>query len=62
MKYAGICEYNPFEAVKTNALRLQNGVDAAIDSSVKRVLFTSSDKAVNPANTMGTTKFLGGLC
>jgi FlaA1/EpsC-like NDP-sugar epimerase len=59
MKHVDICEYNPFEAVKTNALGLQNVVDAAIDSSVERVLFTSSDKAVNPANTMGTTKLLG---
>lgn len=59
MKHVDVCEYNPFEAVKTNALGLQNIVDAAIDSSVGRVLFTSSDKAVNPANTMGTTKLLG---
>jgi FlaA1/EpsC-like NDP-sugar epimerase len=59
MKHVDVCEYNPFEAVKTNALGLQNVVDAAIDSDVERVLFTSSDKAVNPANTMGTTKLLG---
>lgn len=59
MKHVDICEYNPFEAVKTNALGLQNIVDAAINTSVERVVFTSSDKAVNPANTMGTTKLLG---
>lgn len=59
MKHVDICEYNPFEAVKTNSLGLQNVVDAAIDSGVERVIFTSSDKAVNPANTMGTTKLLG---
>lgn len=59
MKHVDICEYNPFEAVKTNALGLQNVVDAAIDASVDRFVFTSSDKAVHPANTMGTTKLLG---
>lgn len=59
MKHVDICEYNPFEAVKTNALGLQHVVDAAIDAGVNRVLFTSSDKAVYPANTMGTTKLLG---
>jgi FlaA1/EpsC-like NDP-sugar epimerase len=59
MKHVDICEYNPFEAVKTNALGLQNVVDAAIDASVGRFVFTSSDKAVHPANTMGTTKLLG---
>lgn len=59
MKHVDICEYNPFEAVKTNTLGLQHVVDAAIDAKVQRVVFTSSDKAVNPANTMGTTKLLG---
>ena len=59
MKHVDICEYNPFEAVKTNAMGLQNVVDAAIDADVSRLVFTSSDKAVNPANTMGTTKLLG---
>jgi FlaA1/EpsC-like NDP-sugar epimerase len=59
MKHVDICEYNPFEAVKTNTLGLQNVVDTAIDAGVNRVVFTSSDKAVNPANTMGTTKLLG---
>ena len=59
MKHVDVCEYNPFEAVKTNAMGLQNVVDAAIDADVGRLVFTSSDKAVNPANTMGTTKLLG---
>lgn len=59
MKHVDVCEYNPFEAVKTNVIGLQNVVDTAIDAGVTRVVFTSSDKAVNPANTMGTTKLLG---
>jgi FlaA1/EpsC-like NDP-sugar epimerase len=59
MKHVDVCEYNPFEAVKTNTLGLQNVVDTAIDAGVQQVVFTSSDKAVDPANTMGTTKLLG---
>jgi len=59
MKHVDISEYNPFEAVKTNVVGLQNVVDTAIDATVERVVFTSSDKAANPANTMGTTKLLG---
>ncbi len=59
MKHVDVCEYNPFEAVKTNVLGIQNVVDTAIDAGVERVVFTSSDKAVDPANTMGTTKLLG---
>jgi UDP-N-acetylglucosamine 4,6-dehydratase len=59
MKHVDVCEYNPFEAVKTNVMGLQNLIDVSIDADVERVVFTSSDKAVNPANTMGTTKLLG---
>lgn len=59
LKHVDICEYNPFEAVKTNVIGLQNVIDTAIDASVERFVFTSSDKAVHPANTMGTTKLLG---
>jgi FlaA1/EpsC-like NDP-sugar epimerase len=59
MKHVDISEYNPFEAVKTNVLGLQNVIDSAIDTDVEKLVFTSSDKAVNPANTMGTTKLLG---
>ncbi|WP_324759593.1 SDR family NAD(P)-dependent oxidoreductase [Haloarcula sp. GH36] len=59
MKHVDISEYNPFEAVKTNVVGLQNVIDTAIDAGVDRLVFTSSDKAANPANTMGTTKLLG---
>ena len=59
MKHVDISEYNPFEAVKTNVIGLQNVIDAAIDADVERFVFTSSDKAAHPANTMGTTKLLG---
>lgn len=59
MKHVGISEYNPFEAVKTNVIGLQNLIDVSIDAGVNRFVFTSSDKAAHPANTMGTTKLLG---
>lgn len=59
IKNIDLSEYNPFEAVKTNIVGLQNVVDTAIDSSVERLVFTSSDKSTNPTNTMGATKLLG---
>lgn len=59
MKHVDISEYNPFEAVKTNVMGLQNLIDVSIDAGVDRFVFTSSDKAAHPANTMGTTKLLG---
>jgi len=58
LKHVMACEYNPFEAVKTNILGMQNVIDAAIANNVERIIFTSSDKAVNPSNTMGATKLL----
>ncbi len=58
LKHVGACEYNPFEAVKTNVLGMQNVIDVAIDNNVSKTIFTSSDKAVNPSNTMGATKLL----
>lgn len=59
LKHVTGCEYNPFEAVKTNVLGTQNVIDAAIAGNVRRVVFTSTDKAANPSSTMGASKLLG---
>ncbi|MFX1297587.1 MAG: polysaccharide biosynthesis protein [Promethearchaeota archaeon] len=59
LKHVGACEYNPFEAIKTNILGIQNLIEASIDNNIERFLFTSSDKAATPSNTMGVTKLLG---
>jgi UDP-N-acetylglucosamine 4,6-dehydratase len=56
LKQVPSCEYNPFEAVKTNILGASNVIDAALDCGVKRVLALSTDKAVNPVNLYGATK------
>lgn len=56
MKRIEVCEYNPFEAVKTNIIGTQNVIDKAIDCGVERVLSLSTDKAANPANLYGATK------
>lgn len=56
MKHVPACEYNPFEAVKTNVIGTQNVIQAALANGVKRVLFTSTDKAIAPTNTYGATK------
>ena len=58
MKQVPICEYNPFEAIKTNIYGAQNVIDAAIDRGVKKVVALSTDKAVNPINLYGGTKLV----
>ena len=59
LKHVILCERSPRDALQTNVQGTQNVIDAAIKNGVDRVMFTSSDKAVNPTNVMGTTKLLG---
>lgn len=59
LKHVGLCEDAPNEAIKTNIIGCQNVIAAAEANKVSRVIFTSSDKAVNPTNVMGTTKLMG---
>ncbi len=56
MKHVPACEYNPFEAVRTNIVGAQNIVEAALDRNVKKVIILSTDKAVSPVNLYGATK------
>jgi UDP-N-acetylglucosamine 4,6-dehydratase (inverting) len=56
LKQVPACEYNPFEAVKTNIMGAQNVIEAAISSGVKQVVALSTDKAAAPINLYGATK------
>jgi FlaA1/EpsC-like NDP-sugar epimerase len=58
-KHVYLSEYNPFDVVQTNIIGVENIIRAATACNVKQVLFTSSDKAVNPTNVMGTSKLMG---
>ncbi|HBC87169.1 MAG TPA: UDP-N-acetylglucosamine 4,6-dehydratase (inverting) [Lentisphaeria bacterium] len=56
LKQVPACEYNPFEAIKTNVLGAQNIIRAAIKQKVKKLIALSTDKAANPVNLYGATK------
>jgi UDP-N-acetylglucosamine 4,6-dehydratase len=56
MKHVDACEYNPFEAIKTNIHGAQNIIEAAIDCGVEKVIALSTDKACSPVNLYGATK------
>lgn len=58
-KHVILCERSPYEAVQTNIMGIQNIITASNANHVERVIFTSSDKAVNPTNVMGTSKLMG---
>lgn len=58
LKHVGLCERAPRDAVYTNILGTQNLIDAAASCGIGRVILTSSDKAVNPTNVMGTSKLM----
>ncbi len=59
LKHVILCERSPYEAVQTNIMGCQNIIYAAETNQVGKVIFTSSDKAVNPTNVMGTSKLMG---
>lgn len=58
LKHVPLCEYNPFEAVKTNVLGTQNIIEVAMEEEVEKLITISTDKAVSPVNVMGATKLL----
>jgi len=58
LKHVNLCEYNPFEAVKTNVLGTQNLIEEALKANVERFVNISTDKVSVATNTMGATKLL----
>jgi UDP-N-acetylglucosamine 4,6-dehydratase (inverting) len=56
MKHVPIAEYNPMECVKTNINGAENVINAALETSVSRVVALSTDKAAAPINLYGATK------
>ena len=59
LKHVIISEITPEQAIQTNIIGLENIINASQYHSVEKVIFTSSDKAVNPTNVMGTSKLMG---
>lgn len=56
MKHVHIAEYNPDECIKTNIGGAENVVKASLETSVKKVVALSTDKACAPINLYGATK------
>jgi FlaA1/EpsC-like NDP-sugar epimerase len=58
LKHVPICEYNPFEAIKTNVVGTQNIIDVSIKHNLEKVIAVSTDKAVDPASVLGASKLM----
>jgi|SRR3989344_4249271 len=58
LKHVPFCEYNPFEAIKTNIYGTQNVIDLSIEHNIEKVIAISTDKAVNPNTIMGISKLM----
>ena len=56
LKQVPAAEYNPMEFVKTNVIGAENLIQACLDTSVRRVVALSTDKAAAPINLYGATK------
>ena len=58
LKHVGITELSPYEAIQTNINGTNNLIRLSEQNKVTKLIFCSTDKAVNPTNVMGASKLM----
>ncbi|MCL2370499.1 MAG: polysaccharide biosynthesis protein [Firmicutes bacterium] len=61
-KHVPMMEISACEAIKNNVFGTVNVIAQSMASDVKKLVFISTDKAVNPANIMGASKRIAEMC
>jgi len=56
IKHVKMCNENPFMALQTNVIGVQNALECAVKHNIDLFMQMSTDKAVNPINIYGCTK------
>lgn len=59
LKNIEITEYNTSELIKTNIIGTDNVIKSSVEANVKKLMFISSDKAVEPTTIYGASKLVG---
>ena len=59
LKHVDIVEYNPQEAIRININGTENLLKCCNEKNIQNFIFISTDKACNPNNLYGATKYCG---